>query len=261
MRPWIWITLACALGLGCSDDFNTGDDDDDSSGGSDDDDDGDDDDHGDDDTLPPDPCDGADPTDPCCADALPSIYFGSAKIPQDTPLTGTFSDWALGSVDFVTSGGEVYTFWLEGSPTSFILLPDLSVLGEVELLQQGGCDPKGGYYNAVHVYAPGDDTATHLLTGSRAIDELGGWTVHSPSDDQTCVARPSEGCNEFLHARPVNVVYQGEAHVLYQGTEAIIGGFDVLVTVAQTGSGIYDCTDGPGTELDNWVIVPHVDVK
>lgn len=260
MRLLFLIALSSALTLGCTDEFEaSGGGDDDSGGTADDDDHGGDDD--DDDDGPPDPCEGADPTDPCCADALPAIYFGSSDIPQDQAFTGHFSDWALGSVDFVTSEGEVIEFWIEGSPTSFILLPDLSAHGEVELLQQGGCDPKGGYYNAVHVYEPGDAEATLLLTGSRGIEDLAGWTLDSPSNNQSCVARPSEGCNEFLHNRPVHVTFQGQPHTLYQGTEAIIGGFDVLITVAQSGSGVYDCADGPGTELDNWVIVPHADAQ
>jgi len=258
MRLLLLLTIVCVLLMGCSDEFEVDGGGDDDSGGGDDDDNGGDDDTGDDDS-PPDPCDGADATDPCCADALPAIYFGSCDIPQDQPFTGHFSDWALGTVDFVTSEGEVYAFWLEGSPTSFILLPDLSAHGEVGLIQQGGCDGKGGFYDAVHVHEPGDDAATLLLTGSRGVEDLAGWTLESPQDNLGCVARPSEGCNEFLHNRPVHVLFEGAPHTLYQGTEAIIGGFDVLITVAQSGSGVYDCADGPGTELDNWVIVPHVD--
>ena len=257
MRPPHWVLLMLIAALGCSSDFESGEpgDDDDSSASDDDDDST----VGDDDSAVYDPCEGADPLDPCCADALPTIFFGACEMPPDQEISGHFESWELGTVNFVSNDGPIYEFGLEGTPTSLAMLPNLWALGPLTLVQTGGCDGESGYYNAVWVYAPGDSSQTILVTGSSTIDEFAGWTIESLRDINTCIARPSDGCNEFMHNRAVHVEHGIESQQLFQGTEAIIEGFDVMIVAAQSGSGGYDCTDGPGTELDNWVIVPHVD--
>jgi hypothetical protein len=246
------LTLALLLaGSACQADLfgpAGGDDDDDSSTPADDDV------ADDDDSALPDPCEGADPADPCCVDALPAVYLGACDLEPGATITGSFSLWTLGALEFVTEDGQTVEFVLSGTPQSFVLLPDLSSLGTLTLTQTGGCDGESGYYNAVHAVDAAGDMV--LLTGSTGVEDLGGWTVASPPDT-SCLARPSDGCNEFVHNRPVQVAFGDEHHTLYQGTEAIIAGFDVLITLAQSGSGAYECTDGPGTELDSWVIVPH----
>jgi len=257
MRLLLWCLLAASFTLGCRSEFESGEpgDDDDSGAGQDDDDSG----AGDDDSAEFDPCEGADPLDPCCADALPTIFFGACDMPADQEISGHFESWELGTVEFEANDGTIYEFTLEGTPTSLAMLPNLWALGPLSLVQTGECDGESGFHNAVWVYAPGDSSQTILVTGSTGVESFAGWTIHSPRDIGSCIARPSGGCNEYVHNRAVSVEHGLANQQLFQGTEAIIEGFDVMIVVAQSGSGSYDCTDGPGTELDNWVIVPHVD--
>ncbi len=251
-----WTTIPALLlflaGLACPADLfgpAGGDNDDDSATPPDDDDDQD-----DDDSAEPDPCAGADPSDPCCVDALPAVYLGACDLASGTTITGSFSMWTLGALEFVTDDGQTVEFVLSGTPQSFVLLPDLAAMGTLTITQVGSCDGESGYDNALLVKDAADDTV--LITGNTSVTDLDGWSLDNPSDT-SCIARPSEGCNEYVHNRPVTVDFDIEHHVLWQGTEAIIAGFDVLIAQAQSGSGSYDCTDGPGTELDSWVIVPH----
>lgn len=260
------LSLALVLALGCSTgaDDDTSDDDvgDDDAG----DDDTGDDDAGDDDDTVEDPCDGADPTDPCCVDPLPQIFVCAPDLPSDQVFTGTFSSWELGTVEFVTVEGSVHEFQIDGHITSFVLLPDLAGV-QLSLVQQfgddGDCGGDGPRDSVLYVYREvGDDEELELLIGSTSSAHMGGWTINSPSNTASCLARPGgeDACNEFVHNRPFFLTHDiPDPHELYQGTEALIDGFDVMVTVAQSGSGSYNCPDGPGLELDNWLIRPHVE--
>ena len=262
-RSTIALVLAALLPVLACDEWNAADDDD----SADDDDDDDDDDNGDDDDdTVDDPCDGADPTDPCCVDPLPQIHVCSPDVPLSVIHTGTFTSWELGAVEFVTVDGTSYEFLVDGEITSFVLLPDL--LGfEVSLIQEfgdeGDCGGDTPRDSVLYVYEQvGDTEVLQLLIGSTSSAHLGGWTINSPSNTASCLARPTgdEGCNEFVHNRPLFLTHGiPDPYELHQGTEALIDGYDVLIAVAQSGSGSYDCVDGPGTELDNWLIRPHLE--
>ncbi len=264
---WLLALLSAALlPLAACDGWSNTDDDD--SAGDDDagDDDTGDDDAGDDDDTVEDPCDGADPTDPCCVDPLPQIFVCAPDLPSDQVFTGTFSSWELGTVEFVTVEGSVHEFQIDGHITSFVLLPDLAGV-QLSLVQQfgddGDCGGDGPRDSVLYVYREvGDDEELELLIGSTSSAHMGGWTINSPSNTASCLARPGgeDACNEFVHNRPFFLTHDiPDPHELYQGTEALIDGFDVMVTVAQSGSGSYNCPDGPGLELDNWLIRPHVE--
>jgi len=261
-RAFLALLLAALLPVVACDEWSSGDDD--SAGDDDDDDDDvDDDGSGDDDTVD-DPCDGADPTDPCCADPLPQIHVCSPTLPLGVIHTGRFTTWELGTVEFVTTDGTPYDFQLDGEITSFVLLPDLADF-ELSLIQEfgddGDCGGDSPRDSVLYVYEQvGDTEELRLLVGSTSSAHVAGWTLNSPSNTASCIARPTgdEGCNEFVHNRPVFLTHElPDPYELNQGTEALIDGYDVLITVAQSGSGSYDCQDGQGTELDNWLIRPH----
>ena len=251
MTPWSrWVSvLLCGLGLllGCP----AGDDDDDVSG--------DDDATGDDDTTGiEDPCEEPDET--CCAEPGDwiAICFDMGW-PGEVPVTGQFSGWGAfgyGDIQFVAEDGTEYDAWIEGSDGAWALLPDLSAAGQVTVVQRGGCDGKGGFYNAVAVMAGQDPDHMLFIAGNVGATDLFGWTVETDRDVDTCPARPGDACNEFLHNRPIVVSRGDDGVVLYQGQTQPFGQLaTVHVGIARSGSGEYLCMDGGGTEYDAWLIV------
>jgi len=216
---------------------------------------GDDDATGDDDTT--DPCDEPDET--CCAERGEHLLICfDMGWPGEVPVTGQFNGWGesgYGDVQFVAEDGTEYDAWLAGSDGVWAMVPDLAAAGTVTIVQRGGCDGKGGIYNAVYVMAGTDPDAMLLAAGSTSVTDLFGWTVETDRDVDSCAARPGDGCNEFLHNRPIVVSRGDDGVVLYQGQTQPFGQTATIhVGMAQSGSGEYLCADGPGTELDAWLI-------
>ena len=257
-----WLVLvACGWGLaGCPEKTEADDDaaDDDTTGTPADDD------AADDDTGPfVDPCEDADPSDPCCFDPGVSFYLCfDLDWPANVPVTGQFSDWGeygYADIQFVANEGTSYDIWVEGDDEALDLVPDLHAAGEVTVIEQGGCDGKGGFYSSVYVYRGASPGELILLTGSAPAEDLGGWTVDNERDIATCPARTGDTCNEFLHNRPVTFSHGADTWEVYQGELVTTDTVAIRVGLARSASGASDCTD-TSTEDNSWFVVP-IDVQ
>jgi len=132
--------------------------------------------------------------------------------------------------------------------------------GQVNVFQSGGCDGKGGFYDVVYVYRPNGDLL--LLTGSTGGWNVDGWSVQAPRDTTSCPAVPDDGCNEFMHNRPVDFAHGDETWGLYQGQGAVTDdGYLMWVGAAESGSGEYTCYDGGGTESTSWFVIEDPGVE
>ena len=224
---------------------------------------GDDDGTGDDDTTETsDPCEHAAPDDPCCNERGPwiSLGFDELEWPGEIPVTGEFVDWGHWSgVQFEADDGAVYDAWLDGVSEIWSLVPDLGASGQVTVVMWGGCDGKSGCHNAVYVMAGQDLDRPLLIVGNIGVTDFFGWTVESPRDIETCPGRPSDGCYEFQHNRPVTIRHDAESVQLYQGQDAQLGNADVYLGAAISGSGEEYCVDGGGPDWAAWFVVPQPD--
>ena len=223
-----------------------------------------DDDAADDDTDPfVDPCEDAPADDPCCYSRGVRFYLCfDLSWPGEMPVTGQFSDWGeygYADIQFVANDGTSHNVWVSGDDEALDLVPDLHAAGEVTVIQQGGCDGKGGFYSSVYVYRGAPPGELILLTGSTGADDLGGWTVETSRDIDSCPARTGNSCYEFLHNRPVTVTHGEDSWQLYQGEFATTEEVAIRIGSAQSASGSCSCTD-TSTEYSSWLVVP-IDVQ
>jgi len=247
VRIRIAIIALLALVVGCPED--EGDD-----GVQDDDVQGDDDTTVGDDDVNEDPCVDAAPDDPCCTD-FETLYFCQPW--PGNEVTGEFIEWGQHTdPDFLTTEGEIIEFELVG--TDVDEFPDLSEAGQLNVLQIGKCDA-GGNYNALYFYKGEYPGELVLLYGNIPVADIGGWTVISEVDTETCPARPDVRCWEFGHNHAVTFQYGGESIDLFQGMSSPFLDYEVRVLLALSGSGYTDCTGSSAPQESIWYVVPGPD--
>jgi len=207
-----------------------------------------------------------DPSDPCAAAASCELRVCVETLDlsqSDYPLTGRFRQWgttSYGVTEFEEEDGTVHDIWLWGDEEVMEVLPDLDAYGEVKVIQSGGCDGKGGFYNVFYVYRPNGDLVLLLgATGGWNVDD---WSVQAPRDTTSCPAVPSDGCYEFMHNRPMEFAHGDETWSLYQGQGAVTeDGYLIWAGAAQSGSGEETCYDGPGPEYTSWFVIEDPGVE
>lgn len=204
----------------------------------------------------------SDPDDPCAAEPscmLRLCLYSSARGSASGTLTGRFREWELLAEDgamFQASDGEEYEVWFRGDEGATDVIPDIEAHGEVEVWQEGGCDPEGGQYSAMSVKTGGGDAEVLLVAGSIGIWNVDGWTIEVPRDTTHCPESDGDMCNEFLHNRSAQVVHGNEYWALYQGRGVVSrDGYLAWVGESRSGSGEYTCMDGGGTEYDSWFVI------
>lgn len=188
----------------------------------------------------------------CCAEAEPWVLICGHDLPWDAPVRGAFvgvtgDDWTFEATD----GAEHTVTVLDVAG----LVPDLLSLGEVIVVDGGGCGSDGEGRTGGVFEVRATDGAPLLLVGS------GDATVATPPgdlavtyawNDATCPTRPDDGCFEEVRSVPVTVAAGDASFVLHQGEQARIAGLEVAVLRAERGIGANDCSDVAGTAA-SWI--------
>ena len=212
------------------------------------------------DSGPLDPCVELGATDPCCRPPAEVLWACAEGLEGPGPHRGVFlSQERQGSIlvaAFQSTDGRAgaVRFHGEGSADLFDALPDLPALGEVSLLDAGGCgsDGEGSSGGVLSVY----DLAGGLLlaVGASNTGEAGPVTVSWDEGDDTCPDRPDGGCFVAVRNHAVRFL-DGEASArLFQGEEADLGGLHVWLRMAMRPASESHCDD-VGGNMANWLIV------
>jgi len=210
--------------------------------------------HADDDVFE-DPCIDAVADGPCCYDALDTLYIGVDGT-TGGEYTGVFVVWDHYHPVFRTTDGDEFEFVIDTDEQTFAELPDLSLAGELNVMQLGTCNAEDGFLNAVYFYRGEYPGELLLLVGTIGVEDLGGWTVSAPRDIATCPARPGTRCWEFEHNRMVAVSHGQNSWLLYQGEEVQTAGYSVRMILAQSGEGQNDCVGGWVEDSLNGLVLP-----
>lgn len=204
----------------------------------------------DDSTDPPDDDTGDDDSGVGCLieSPAPSACAGG-NIAIATPLTGTFVSFGDGCHDFQTLDAALHEVCFEGDTSA---MPDLSALGQVGLRFLGSCDPKGGPSATMTVFEWYDPSRVLLMVSAQMEGNWADWEVSAPSAISGCEVP----CMCWEDCRQKEVIATDGAVELRAtpGVTEVGGGFSLTMWTGWTGLGEPECIDGPGSEVQRWML-------
>jgi hypothetical protein len=180
-----------------------------------------------------------------------------APPPDALPLVGSFSNWGATEVEFEDEEGQLYGF--EIVVDGAVDLPDVPLDEPVELTVHG-FNPPGGDQSHPLLHVAALDGTTLLLAGNvELLEPIGGWTVVSPRDEQSCQPEMrDDGPHRF---KPVFVTHDEDERALYAGDLLTLDGMEVTVVSAESNNRNHPfapCSneDCPWEKLAWWVALP-----
>ncbi len=206
----------------------------------------------------PSPVWGEAPTDVCATEPVIGLVACplEADFPYGEELTGSWSAWQPGEVEFDTTDDRGFRIDLAGGPEAFYGLPDLADEGELELVIEGFCDLDSGPSTALLAWSSGqrpeDPGALLMLAGNTEAAAAAGWTVQAPADDDACPDPQDCDCWDGCRSKPVLFDGPDGPARLYQREETVRGELVLRVAEAWSGTGATSC-DGP-RENQVWMV-------